>query len=74
MIEYPPYPSGKLVEDELQKYHNLTLHQEKRGSCKWVSKYISFRGTLKKRWPDVIGLGFAKVSFIGILNSLCMGG
>ena len=62
--EFPLNPSGKLVEDELQKYHA--------GACKWESKNIS--GALKKRWPDVIGLGFAKVSFIVILTSLCMGG
>ena len=53
-------PPEKPVEDELQKYQNLTLDQEKRGDCIWNSKYI--RGTLKKRWPDVIGLGFGKVS------------
>ena len=69
--EFSPDPSEKVVEDELQKYHNLTLDQERRGACKWNSKYI--RGTLKKRWPDVIGLGFAKVRFIVILTSFCMG-
>ena len=51
----------KIIDDVQQKYENLTLDEEKRGACIWNSKYIN--GTLKKRWPDVIGIGFAKVSF-----------
>ena len=33
-----------------------------RGSCLWQPRETNgTRGVLKKRWPDVIGLGFAKV-------------
>ena len=62
--EFSSNSSGKLVEDELQKYHVSS-------ACKWESE--NKNGTLKKRWPDVIGLGFAKVSFIVVFTSLCMG-
>ena len=61
--------SGKSVGNEHQKFPFFNPGDpEKRGSCTWNSK-INYkdRGTFKKRWPDVIGLGFAKVRiFIGI--------
>ena len=63
-FENQSHQSEKPVENELEKYQNFTLDQKKRGDCIWNSK--SIRGTLKKRWPDVIGLGFGKVSFVVI--------
>ena len=55
--------SEKPVENEQQKFPFFNSGDpKKRGSCSWNSKSNDKnRGTLKKRWPDVIGLGFAKV-------------
>ena len=59
----------KPVESEQQKFPFFNHGDpKKRGSCSWDSKFNNKdRGTLKKRWPDVIGLGFAKVRIFLVL-------
>ena len=61
-----PNMSEKSVANEQQKYHFFKSdNPRKRGSCNWNSKSnAKHRGILKKRWPDVIGLGFAKVRIL----------
>ena len=61
-----PNMSEKSVANEQPKYHLFSNEDpQKRGSCTWNSKSNEKnRGTLKKRWPDVIGLGFAKVRIL----------
>ena len=61
--------SGKSVENEHQKFPFFNPGDpEKRGSCSWNSNSNDKnRGTLKKRWPNVIGLGFAKVRIFSVL-------
>ena len=61
-----PHMPEKSVSNEQSKYHFFSNDDpQKRGSCTWNSKSNEKnRGTLKKRWPDVIGLGFAKVRIL----------
>ena len=61
--------SEKSIENKEQKIHFFNPDDlQKRGSCTWNSKFNNKdRGTLKKRWPDVIGLGFAKVRIFSVL-------